>query len=85
MMVRSIVLIGVAAAALGGCTQGMAPPSKMLAPSPRLMAPPAAPPEIKVGSDLVIEHLKLRKQYHAETSRLRSLQGYVKTARRTPP
>ena len=84
MTVRSIVLIATAAT-LAGCSQGMAPPSKMLAPSPRLMAPPAEAPEIKVGSDLVIEHLKLRKQYNSEVSRLRSLQGDVKTARGTPP
>lgn len=84
MTVRSIVPIATAAT-LAGCSQGMAPPSKMLAPSPRLMAPPAPTPEIKAGSDLVVEHLKLRKQYNQETSRLRSLQGYVKTVRGTPP
>lgn len=84
MTLRTIVMIAMAAA-LAGCSQGMAPPSKMLAPSERLMAPPAPAPEIKAGDDLVIEHLKLRKQYNHETSRLRSLQGYVKTARGTPP
>lgn len=84
MMVRTIAVAALTAA-LAGCSQGMAPPSRVLAPSPRLMAPPAPAPEIKVGSDLVIEHLKLRKQYQTETSRLRSLQGYVMTARGTPP
>ena len=84
MMVRSIVLVAMAAA-MGGCAKGMAPPSKILGPSPRLMAPPAPTPEIKAGSDLVVEHLKLRQQYNRETSRLRSLQGYVKTVRGTPP
>lgn len=65
-------------ALLGGCAT---PTATVEPPSARLMTPPEPMAEVKPGSDLVVEHLKLRRQYARETSRLRSLQGYVRTAR----
>jgi hypothetical protein len=65
-------------ALLGGCAT---PTATTEPPSARLMTPPDPLPEVKAGSDLVVDHLKLRKQYAREASRLRSLQGYVRTLR----
>lgn len=65
-------------AIMAGCATPMAPPAP---PSARLMAPPAPVAEPKSGSDLVVEHLKLRQQYYRETARLRSLQSYVRVVR----
>jgi hypothetical protein len=45
------------------------------------MTPPEPAGQVKRGDDLIVEHLKLRRQYFRETARLRSLQGYVKTVR----
>ncbi len=74
----------VAALVVGGCAQSVPPPSEIAPPSARLMTPPERLGEIKSGTDLVVEHLKLRRQYLKETERLKSLQGYVKTVRSGP-
>lgn len=80
-----LVVAGVAMAALamGACSSTeAAKPSAILAPAARLMTPPAAIPAVpKVGDDLVVAHLRLLRSYSRETSRLTSLQGYVKTLR----
>ena len=81
-MKRIVIIASVLAA---GCSQSVPPPSRITPPSARLMEPPAALAEVKPGSDLVVEHLKLRKQYLTETARLKSLQGYVRTTRGAKP
>jgi len=66
------------AALLTGCATTMPPVDP---PCARLMTPPEPAGQVKRGDDLIVEHLKLRRQYFRETARLRSLQGYVKTVR----
>lgn len=70
----------VSALLLAGCASDVAspPPSKVTPPSARLMADPARLPALKAGDDLVVEDLKLRRQYLKETARLRSLQNYIR-------
>lgn len=80
---KRIVII--ASVLVAGCSQSVPPTSQIMPPSARLMEPPAALEEVKPGSDLVVEHLKLRKQYLNETARLKSLQGYVRTIRGAKP
>ena len=79
------VIIILASIVVAGCSQSTPPPSRITPPSARLMEPPAKMDDVKPGSDLVVEHLKLRKQYLTETARLKSLQGYVRTTRGAPP
>lgn len=63
----------------GGCgTSGWIPPDP---PSSKLMEAPKPPPLVKPGDDLVLTHLKLRKQYLKETALRRSLQNYVRVSR----
>jgi len=69
------------AISLAGCATTPVPPSELPAPPARLMASPAPLPRVVVGNDLVAEDLKLRSQYSRETSRLRSLQSYVRAMR----
>ena len=64
---------------LGGCSaSGWQAPEP---PSPRLMTAPEPPPMVKPGDDLVLAHLKLRKQYLKEAALRRSLQTYVRVSR----
>ena len=80
-MIRNLIAALFVATIMGGCSQTVVPPARITPPSARLMVPPATVEEIKPGSDLVVEHLKLRRQYLKEVARLQSLQGYVRTMR----
>lgn len=75
--IAPLLATGMAVLVTACATPSTPPPS----PSARLMAPPAEVAEIKPGDDLVVAHLKLRKQYYREAARLRSLQGYVRVSR----
>lgn len=67
------------AAALSSCgTTGWIAPDP---PSKRLMAVPPPIPPVKVGDDLVIDNLKLRKQLSERNGQVRSLQGYILVSR----
>jgi len=68
----------IAVVGMTGCSTLTVPPSKLLAPPARLMVPVSKAEAIKSGDDLVIKYLQLRKQFSRETSRLNSLQGYVR-------
>lgn len=77
------VAIAVSCACLGimctACATDPVIPSKLEAPSLRLMAPPAALSEVKAGDDLVQTNAQCRASYGRETGKLSGLQGYVKT------
>lgn len=65
---------------MAGCSPGlMPPPSELAAPSKRLMTAPQAAANLKTGDDLYEDNVRLSEAYVRETSRLRSLQEYVRT------
>ncbi len=81
------LIVAATAALVTGCASTPAPTAVtgILAPSARLMEPPAKMIQVREGDDLVLAHLQLRRQYSRETSRLSSLQGYVHVLRGTRP
>jgi hypothetical protein len=61
-----------------GCS-GTVSPSQLEPPAAALLVPPKPLADPKKGDDLVVLYKGLRKDYAAETSKLRRLQIYTKT------
>lgn len=64
--------------ALAGCA-GSVTPSQLEPPAAALLVPPKPLSDPKKGDDLVVLHKQIRRDYAAETSKLRRLQKYVTT------
>lgn len=71
-------LIVLCCALFAGCANSVAP-SQLEPPAAALLTPPKPLADPKKGDDLVVLYKGLRKDYAAETSKLRRLQTYTKT------
>ena len=70
---------------LAGCAPTAQPPTwQIAAPSSRLMVPPKPLTDVKEGDDLYEHAAVCRAEYGTETSKLTSLQQYVRVLRKKP-
>lgn len=73
------MLLIVATTLLGACATVPVPPSKLAAPSARLMSSPKPLPDVKAADSLYETTAVCRAEYGRETGKLIGLQGYVNT------
>lgn len=73
------ILIGLVAIVLAGCSTVPVPPSKLVPPSARLMAPPEPLADVQAADSLYQATAVCRAEYGRETGKLKGLQTYIKT------